>query len=182
MPLRSWTHSALLKWQRQVFVFMSFFFVDWQLRTIILSRDCIRLLCSAHISGPFVQHLSQSLLLVTQARPRTIPKAAAKASAAPAPAPAAAPAQETVEAPDVLYPNKDSQIILICWPNMWTFIDHDFWTQGCNRHRHSLDLRQLILQMARLRQVPSAQWAQGMWQFSICSWIVKAMLRSLWNW
>ena len=38
-----------------------------------------------------------------QARPRTIPKAAAKASAAPAPAPAAAPAQETVEAPDVLY-------------------------------------------------------------------------------
>ena len=38
-----------------------------------------------------------------QARPRTIPKAAAKASAAPAPAAAAAPAQETVEAPDILY-------------------------------------------------------------------------------
>eukprot|EP00434_Breviolum_minutum_P023849 symbB.v1.2.021042.t1/scaffold1797.1/size100932/9 len=37
---------------------------------------------------------------MTEARPRTIPKAAAKASAAPAPAPAAAPAQETVEAAD----------------------------------------------------------------------------------
>lgn len=36
---------------------------------------------------------------------------------------------------------------------IWTFIDHHFWAQGYNRHLHSLDLRQLILEMARLRQV-----------------------------